>query len=78
MNGEINLGKINRISITKMESDIDGRNDYDMTFQTDNGRFHLIMINELPYHLLRAVSNIEDWDEKRPSIKQAEDDDLPF
>lgn len=78
MNGEINLGKIKRISITKTESSFDGRNDYDMTFHIDDGRLHLIMINELPYHLLRAISNIEDWEEMRPPIRESEDDDLPF
>ena len=58
MGGEVTLGKVKRVHITKVD------NKYDMSFNLEDGTFHIVSIEDLPYLLIKALGNIEDWNQK--------------
>lgn len=62
MSGEVSLGKVKHIHITKHGKE------YDMSFSLENGFFHIVHIEDLPYLLTKALESIEDWNEKMEVI----------
>lgn len=68
MGGEINLGNIKHINITKFKD-----NEYQMSFELDDGYFHLVNIKDLENLLSKSLENIFDWEQSRKTIET-----LPF
>ena len=59
MSGEVSLGKVKLIRITRSSKT------YDMSFYLENGCFHVVHIEDLPYLLIKALGTIEDYDIKK-------------